>query len=192
MPGSPAEADAPSAEGIDLRLLQWMDAEKIDGFVTWTSYRHPTLGEVEIGGFKPYAATNPPAAKIADLGASHARFVMYLTSLFPRVHIAKAEAAALGGGIYRIKAEIENTGYLPTALAHGVVARAVKPTMVQLGVAPESIVTGSEKTSFIPALAGSGNRQAFDWVIKGTPGATVTLKVVSEKSGTDAATLTLQ
>ena len=191
--GAAAPADAEAVpEGIDLRLLQWMDSEKIDGFVNWTPFAHPTLGQVEIGGFKPYAITNPPASKIAELGASHAKFVLYLTSLFPRVKIAKTEVSALGAGLFRIKAEVENTGFLPSALAQGVTARAVKPVMVQLGVAPEAIITGNEKTSHIPALAGSGNRQVYQWVIRGKPGSQVTLKVVSQKSGSDAVTLTLQ
>ncbi len=189
-PAAAAEAEAPP-EGIDLRLLQWMDNEKIDGFVNWTPFNHPTLGQVEIGGFKPYAATNPPVSKIAELGASHAKFVMYLTSLFPQVRVAKTEVAALGAGLYRISAEVENAGFLPTALAQGVTARAVKPIMVQLGVPPETIITGSEKTNHIPALAGSGNRQAYQWVIRGKAGSQVTLKVVSQKSGGDTATLTL-
>jgi len=182
----------PAPEGIDLRLLQWMDSEKVDGFVNWSPFSHPTLGQVEIGGFKPYAVTNPPAAKIAELGASHAKFALYLTSLFSRVRIAKTEVAALGAGLFRIKAEVENTGYLPTALGQAVAARSVKPVMVQLAVPPESIITGNEKTSLISALAGSGTRQSYEWVIKGAPGSKVTLKVVSQKSGTDTATLTLQ
>jgi len=189
--GGGGESDA-IPEGIDLRLLQWMDSEKIDGFVSWTPFKHPTLGDVEIGGFRPYVTVNPPAAKIADLGAGHAKFVVYLTSLFPKVKVARAEATALGGGIYRIKADVENTGYLPTALAQGLVARSVKPVMVQLGVPPETIITGSEKTSLIPALAGSGTRQSFEWVIKGKPGSSITVKAVSQKGGTDSATLTLQ
>jgi hypothetical protein len=190
-----AALDATAAEvpeGIDLRLLQWMDAEKIDGFVKWAPFRHPTLGDVEIGGFKPYVTTNPPAAKIAELGAAHAKFAVYLTSLFANVKIARTEVTALGAGLFRIKAEIENSGYLPTAVAQGVQARAVKPIMVQLGVPPESILTGNEKTTQIPALAGSGSRQSFEWVIKGAPGSIVTLKAVSQKSGTDTATLTLR
>ncbi len=183
-------ADAP--EGIDLRLLQWMDAEKIDGFAKWTAFKHPTLGDVEIGGFKPYVTTNPPAAKIAELGAAHTKFAVYLSSLYAKVAIAKAEVTALGAGLFRIKADIENSGYLPTALSQGVQARAVKPIMVQLGVPPESILTGNPKTNHIPALAGSGTRQSFEWVIKGVPGSTVTLKAVSQKSGIDTATLTLR
>ena len=82
---------------------------------------------MEIGGFKPYATVNPPAAQLADLGRAHAKFALYLSSLFSRVRIAKAEATALGGGLYRVKADVENTGYLPTAMAHGVLARSVKP-----------------------------------------------------------------
>jgi hypothetical protein len=190
--GGGAGAEGDVGEGIDLRLLQWMDSEKVDGFVAWAPFKHPSLGDVEIGGFKPYVTVNPPAAKIAELGATHAKFVVHLTSLFARVTIAKTEVTALGGGLFRIRADVENAGFLPTALAQGVTARSAKPVMVQLGVAPESIITGSEKTNHIPALAGSGSRQSYEWVIKGTPGSTVTLKAVSQKGGTDTAALTLK
>ena len=169
-----------------------MDAEKVDGFVTWTPFKHPTLGDVEIGGFKPVRDGEPAGCEDRRPRRGHAKFALYLSSLFSRVKVAKAEVTALGGGLYRIKADVENTGYLPTALAQGVVARSVKPVMVQLGVPPESIVTGAEKTLSIPALAGSGTRQSFEWIVKAKPGTAVTLKVVSQKSGTDTATLTLQ
>jgi hypothetical protein len=191
LPTGPEGADAPP-EGIDLRLLQWMDADKVDGFAPWAPFTHPTLGQVEIGGFKPYAATNPPAAKIADLGASHAKFVLHLTSLFPRLKIAKAEATALGGGLYRVKAEVENAGVLPLALAHAVTARAVAPAMIQLAVPPEAVITGAEKTTYLPTLAGSGTRQGYEWLIKARPGTVVTLKAASQKAGVDTATVTLK
>jgi len=189
---APAEAGAGGPSFIDLRLLRWMDAEKIDGFVNWQPYKHPTLGEVEIGGFKPYETTNPPPARIADLGTSHAKFALYLSSLFPHVRIAKAEVTNHGGGIFRIKAEVVNTGYLPTSLAHGAVARAVKPTMVQLGVDPGDIIAGNDKTNFFQVLPGSGGLQSYEWIVKGKAGTAVTLKVVSQKGGTDTATLKLQ
>jgi hypothetical protein len=169
-----------------------MDREKIDGFAAWTAAKHPDLGDVEIGGFKPYAAVNPPAAKIAELGKAHAEFALYLPSLFAKVAVAKLEAVAQGGGLYRVKAEVENTGFWPTAMAHAVVARAVKPTMVQLQVAPESILSGNQKTNFIPSLTGSGGRQKFDWLIKAKAGETLTLKVVSQKAGAAGQSVTLK
>lgn len=191
-PAAQAPAAPAAAEGIDLRLVQWLDGEKIDGFVTWTPYRHPTLGEVEIGGFKPYVLANPPAARIAELGRAHLAFVTDLTSLFARVRIAKTEVINHGGGLFRIRAEIENAGFLPTAMAQGVASRSVSPTMVQLGVDPAAIVTGNEKTMFFQALAGSGNRQSYEWVIQGKPGTSVTLKAVSQKAGSDSVTLALK
>ena len=191
--GAAADAGPAMTPGIDKQILKWMDAEKIDGFVKWAKFNHPDLGEVEIGGFKPYAVTNPPAAKIAELGASHTKFVLYLSSLFPKVKITKLDVVSHGGGIFRIKAEVENTGFLPTALAHAVTSRSVRPTMVQLQVKPEDILSGNVKTNYVPALPGSGNGAAkFEWIIRGKAGDAVALKVVSEKGGTDTVKVTLK
>ncbi len=41
-------------------------------------------------------------------------------------------------------------------------------------------------------LPGSGGLQRYEWIVRGKPGAAVTLKVVSQKGGTDTATLKLQ
>jgi hypothetical protein len=189
--GAPG-ADAGEATAIDKAVLQWMDKEKIDGFAAWTAYKHPDLGEVEIGGFKPYAAVNPPPAKIAEMGKPHAEFALYLTTLFPRVKIAKLEATAQGGGLYRVKAEVANEGVWPTAMAHAVTARAVKPTMVQLQVEPTAILSGNQKTSFVQSITGADERVKFDWLIKAKAGSPLVLKVVSAKGGTDSRSVTLQ
>jgi len=192
MGGAEAAAGSDQAQAIDRQVLQWLDKEKLDGFAAWTKVKHPDFGEVEVGGFKPYLVTNPPAAKIAELGKSHAEFALYLSSLFPKIAIAKLEATNHGGGLFRIKAEVENTGFLPTSLAHAVTARAVKPTMVQLQVAPESIISGNQKTNFIQTLAGSGGRTKFEWLIKAKSGDHVELKVVSQKGGTDKQSVVLK
>jgi hypothetical protein len=190
--GAPAESGQAAAPGVDRQILRWMDTEKIDGFVKWTKTNHPDLGEVEVGGFKPYAVTNPPAAKIAELGGAHAKFALYLSSLFPCVKVAKIEALSHGGDIFRVKAEVENAGFWPTSLAHGQTARAVKPTLVQLGVDPKMILSGNAKTNFLPVLAGSGTRAKYEWLIRGKTGQVVELFVQSEKGGSDTAKVTLK
>jgi len=190
--GAGGSAAAAAPPGIDKQVLKWMDAEKIDGFVQWTKVKHPEFGEVEVGGFKPYAVTNPPAAKLPELGASHAKFAVHLAGLFPKVKVASLEAVAHGGGLYRIKAEVENAGFWPTSLAQGQTARSVKPTMVQLGVDPGAVLSGSAKTSFLPVLAGSGSRAGYEWLIKGKTGEVVELLVQSEKGGSATARVTLK
>ena len=183
---------AGGAAAFDLRVVRWMDTEKIDGFAAWQPFKHPTLGDVEIGGFKPYALSNPPAARLSELGKAHVEFVTYLSSLFPKVSIASTAATNLGGGLFRIKAEVENNGFLPTSLAQGVRSRAVKPTMVQLGVDPSDIVSGAPKTNFFQALAGSGRRETYEWIVRGKPGSTITLKAVAEKGGSASAAIALK
>jgi hypothetical protein len=190
--GAAGAAGGGDAQAMDRQLLQWMDREKIDGFVAWTKVKHPDFGEVEVGGFKPYVTVNPPAAKIAELGKSHADFALYLTSLFPKIGIAKFEFTNHGGGLFRIKAEVENTGFWPTALGHAVAARAVKPTLVQLQVEPETILSGNAKSNSIQSLSGSGARMKFEWLIKAKAGDKVELKVVSQKGGTTRQSVVLK
>lgn len=189
--GAPGEGAA-AAPGIDRQAIKWLDQEKSDGFVAWAKAKHPEFGEVEIGGFKPYALANPPAARLAELGAAHAKFVLHLASLAPRIRIASTEVASLGGGVFRVKAEIENAGYLPTALAQAVTARSVKPTLVQLGVKSEDILSGNPKTNFAAALAGSGGRAKFEWLVRGKTGETIELRAASEKGGRDSARIVLK
>ena len=179
-------------ETVDQELVAYLDAQGIDGFVNWTAFDHPTLDNVEIGGFKPLEAVNPPAGSIEELIEKQGEFLLYLSSLFAEIKIARIDVTDHGGGIFRIKAEIENVGFLPTALAHGVTSRSVKPTMVQLGIDPENLVSGDAKTSFFQSLDGSGSRRKFEWIVKGKTGEKVELRVVSQKGGTDTAEVTLR
>ncbi len=177
---------------VDVNLMKWMDASGIDGFIDWESYDHPTLGSVEIGGFKPYEYTNPPSEMIATLGQKQGAFAVEIASLFAQVRIAETKVTDHGGGVFRIEAEVENAGFLPTASAHGVESRSVKPTMVQLDIKPEALLSGAAKTSFFQALEGSGKRTSYEWIVSGKRGDKVKLKVVSQKAGKDEATITLR
>ena len=173
-------------------LLAAMDTVGLDVFAEWTPFDHPQLGAVEIGGFHPYAVTNPPATMVAELGAVHAAFVVRLAGMLPKVRVAETEVTNHGGGLFTVTVEIENAGYFPTTLQHGVVARAVPPTMVQIQVDPEAVVSGDEKTTFVRQLAGSGSRERVSWLIRGREGASVDILVRSAKGGTATATVTLR
>ena len=185
-------ASGSTNKGMDRDFINYLDNNNIKGFVEWNSFTHPEFGKVEIGGFTPYEINNPPATEIARLGEAHGEFAVWLSGLYANIKIAKTEVINHGGGLFRIKAEIENSGFLPTSLSQGVTSRSVKPTMVQLEVEPEAIISGSSKTSFFQALDGSGNRQKYEWLIKGKAGDKIDLKVVAQKAGTDRVSITLK
>ena len=53
-------------------------------------------------------------------------------------------------------------------------------------------MSGDAKTSFIPALAGSGRRQSYQWIVRGKPGQAVVVKAVAQKGGAAERTVTLK
>lgn len=175
----------------DARLLGALEGAGIDAFAEWTPYDHPQLGQVEIGGFLPFVTVNPPEAELAELGRAHGEFVERLAGMLPRVRIVDSGVTAHGGGVFTVEVEVENAGFLPTALQHGVVAGAVDPTTVQIMVDPDDVLTGAAKTGTIRKLDGSGVRERFTWVIRGSSGSRVEIRVRAQKGGTDTTTVTL-
>ncbi len=188
----PAAGDAKPAATGDAAILRSLEGAGINAFVPWTAYKHAQLGDVEIGGFRPYVSSNAPAKDLAELGRKQGEFVVKLASMLPRVRIAKTEVKAHGGGLFTVTVEVENTGFFPAALQHGVVSGSVNPTLVQIQVPSESIVTGAPKSMRIANLNGSNSRQRITWVIRGRPDAAVEIKVLAQKGGTDSATVTLK
>ena len=194
MMGGQAGGSGSSAaeEGADAQLLSAFDSLGIDAFVDWSSYSHPTLGDVEIGGFRPYVTTNPPADQLPELGQKHGEFVAELAGMLPKVTIVDTEVTAHGGGVFTVKVEVENSGFFPTSLRHGVTSRSVQPTTVQIRIPTEDLITGAAESSTIQVLNGSGSRQDFSWVIRGRAGAEVEITVRSQKGGSDTSTVTLR
>jgi len=60
--------------------------------------------------------------------------------------------------------QVENSGYLPTALAQGGVTREVHPTLVELKIDEKAILSGS-KRAVLNAIEGSGGMREVRWVI---------------------------
>jgi len=186
------EEEETGSDSSDARILSGFDGAGEDVFVPWSTHEHPDFGEVEIGGFRPYMVTNPNASLLPELGAVHGEFVARLSSMLPRVRITSTEVEAHGGGVFTVTAHVQNTGYFPSALQHGVRSRSVDPVSVQIQIDPGDILTGAAKTHMIQRLEGSGATQAVSWVIQGRDGASVEIRVRAEKGGSDTATVTLR
>ena len=66
------------------------------------------------------------------------------------------------------------------------------PTFLQIQVDGDDILSGAAKTAPVGVLAGSGSREEATWVIRGREGATVEIRLHSQKSGRDTATIALK
>jgi hypothetical protein len=163
------EKDGDEKRGADaINALRWMKGQGIDGFVAWTPIEHPDLPgkRVEVGGFKPYLRLNPPAEELGPLAEKHLAFLVELAGRMPRLRIAPPEVEALGGGIYRVTAEVINEGYLPTFSAAGVESEHLHPVQIEIELPEGAKLLTGHRRARLSTLPGSGGAEEQTWLIR--------------------------
>ena len=199
-PNSPAKAEntkedkkPPSDKaGEEQRaILKWFDEKAPEGFVAWHQITHPDFPnqKVEVGGWAPFAQSNPPPKLLGDWTQRHGKFLTDLAGKLPRIGIRKAEAKHLGSGVFELTVQVENTGYLPTALAQGALTREVLRTRVILKREDKQILAG-EKTTFLGALPGSGGMEELRYIVRGA--GPLEVEVISALGGSARQTIELK
>lgn len=189
----PRRPQTDGEEHPDAYILKWADtALKGKGFVSWTTFKHPTLGEVEIGGFVPYLKLNPPPDDIEKTASFHADFYINLMNRLAGIEIGKTEVKALGEDIYQVTAYFTNPGRFPTSTAQGRKAGTSWPIRISLNLeSGQSLFSGRPMES-IPFLAGSGETKKLEWIIRGKKGSRFMLKAASPKLGSAEKTVVLE
>jgi Zinc carboxypeptidase len=166
--------------------LAWLkysdDARDGAGFVEWTAVTHPTLGEVEVGGFVPYFKTIPPPEELDALAEAQTNFVLDLAGRFPEIEVGGIEVIRRDETVYEIKAFLVNDGLFPTGLAIAKVNRRVRPVVVTMDLDADRIL-GGKRVQKIWSIAGSGGAHELRWIVRGNKGEVVTFRVTSEKYG---------
>lgn len=108
---------------------KWLDGR---GFTPWKSYKHPTLGEVEIGGFTPFSDNTPPESMIDSLLDLQLPYIPELVKRLPRLAIAEVKTTEKGGGVYQLEAWVTNEGYLSFPIAMGKRNKVPAPAILTL------------------------------------------------------------
>jgi hypothetical protein len=155
----------------DWEVLRWNDEHRAGkgDFQEWTAFRHPALGDVEIGGFNPkFYAQNPPPDMLETWAKNEAMFNLFLAQQLPQVRIVAATAKASSGGAHDVELTVTNDGKMPTSLE---IARRVK--MVRPDTCTIELAKGQELV--LPATGQPRQRTAIeiDWL---APGETKTVK----------------
>ena len=177
-----------SKEGGDpamTALVAYSDKElNGKGFVPWTPYKHPTLGQVEVGGAAPYVFTTPPQAKIQELLTSQVPWLLDLAGKLARIKIVKTKTENLGEGVYRVKAWIENSGYLPYPTAMGRRNSRIPPVVVVLHGGDIELLQG-KKRSLIKEIPGKG-RKMVQWLLYSKVPKQVKLETITANAWRDS------
>jgi hypothetical protein len=161
----------------DKALLAWSE-KQMDGkgFIDWKTTNHPTLGEVEIGGYVPYLESTPKADSISYYAQSQLPWLLELSTNLPQLSIAKEKITKLGEDIYKFELYIENKSVIPYPIAMG--ARNGQPAPVILVLEGEfEIIQGKKREPL--GLIGGNQVKKLSWIIKTDKKSGVTAKIES-------------
>ncbi len=172
--------------------LKWFDEHAPEAFIRWQSIEHPDFPgkRVEVGGYRPFSQTNPPPAMVEDIAARHVDFLTKVAQQLPRIGIRKIESRHLGENVYEVKIQVENTGFLPTSLAHGQTTREVYPTRIVLELDNKYFLSGTRITN-LPTIQGSCGMAELRYVVYAPDRAGINFKVVSMLAGHAEGTIDL-
>lgn len=204
--------------GDDLKLLTWSD-EQCGGqaHVDWRPFRHPQLGEVEIGGWDRmnYWRNPPPALREREA----ARFPAWLGRLgmsLPRLEVVDCGAERVDGGAaaaggdatWRVHLVVGNAGYLPSYVTKRALERKTARGCVFRIELPEGarLVTGTPRVegppleghapknslqAFLPDREITADRARVAWWVRAPAGTTLALHATAGRAGSVRTTLTL-
>jgi hypothetical protein len=182
----------------ELEVLRWNDeALGGKGFKNWTPFRHPQLGEVEIGGFNPkFFRQNPPPEFLAEWAKKEALFNLLLARSLPRVRIVSCEARPVKKepGIFEISAVFTNEGLLPTALEMAKQVKIVSADRGELSFAATCLELVGGKKSVDLGWLKPGEKKEARWRVRllKAEGAQAEVAVLSTRGGVDRRKIALR
>ena len=162
---------------------KWLDGR---GFTPWKSYKHPTLGEVEIGGFTPFSDNTPPESMIDSLLDLQLPYIPELVKRLPRLAIAEVKTTEKGGGVYQLEAWVTNEGYLSFPIAMGKRNKVPAPAILTLEGDGIEILSGKKRTPV--GEVGGMKSVKYVWLVRSPKKGTLTLRLESKQAGNDSET----
>jgi hypothetical protein len=164
-------------------------------FIDWHRFNHPSLGEVEIGGWIR-VKNSPPEGKLVQKESEMGNaYKMYLASLPAKLEIeSDITATNEEAGIYQVDITVSNNGFLRTALQHAETIDVVDPVILE--VTPDSnleILFGEERVR-LDHINGNSKSEKIPYVLrKKNSAAKAVLKtsVKAQRANNDAKQITI-
>jgi murein tripeptide amidase MpaA len=194
----------------DLTMLRWSD-EVLGGkgYVDWYPFEHPQLGQIELGGWDMiYAFRNPPPEFLEAEIAPFADWLVWHLLISPHLELYEADAVALGGGTYRVRLVVQNSGWLPTYVTKKALEKkVVRGVVFEIELPEDATLEMGQQREEIGHLEGRAykpssptrlrtydvteDRAKVEWVVRAPSGGVVRLTACHERAGRLTAEVTL-
>jgi len=84
----------------------------------WKPFKHPTYGEIEIGGWVKMSTRLPAPFLLEDLVHRNASAVIFSAKNTPEISLEVYEVKKVGNNLYRIRTRLTNSKAMPTMSYH--------------------------------------------------------------------------
>ncbi|KPK61749.1 MAG: hypothetical protein AMS21_09050 [Gemmatimonas sp. SG8_38_2] len=176
----------------EVERLRWND-EELGGaiFIDWHPFEHPTLGDVEIGGWKR-SKVSPPEGELVERECEAGnRYTVYLATLAPRVELSIGEVEAIDeqAGLYQLDISVKNLGALRTATEQGEWLGVVEPVRLEVSPSDNVEILSGETRVDLGQINGASESEETTYVFRVTDPAseaTVAVSVWSQRAGRDS------
>ncbi len=188
---------------VQAKVLEWLDRHEGDprlageGFVDWTPFDHPTLGEVEIGGFSRFWTRNPPPGPFfEEVAVDQARFAVARALRLPLARVRSVEVEPLGDERWTVRVRVTNEGWLDSSMQQARRSGIAEPDRLTLELG-EAATTDDSLTVEFDFMRGTrgGRYESYyygEWTVEAAAGAELTVVLKSQKGGVDRAAVTLE
>lgn len=184
----------------DLKLLKWSDKFLgKEGYVDWYKFEHPQLGKIELGGWDwLHTWTNPPGEFLENEIKSFPDWLVWNVLISPKIELIEANAVSLGGGTYRVRLVVENTGWLPTYVTKKALEKKLRGVVCEIEIPKGAKLQTGKPREELGQLEGRAYKDAFidtftegtqerlkvEWVIHAPRGGRIKLTARHERAGT--------
>jgi hypothetical protein len=120
-------------EGFDYTILDYsLDRERLkfndhltqgELFVPWKPYKHPTYGDIEIGGWSKMSSRLPHPFMLKEMCHRNAAAIIFSAKETPEISLEVFDTKKVGKSLYRLRTRLKNARAIPTMTHH---ARKVK------------------------------------------------------------------
>jgi len=131
----------------DLERLKYSDnLTQGELYKPWKPFKHPTYGDIEIGGWVKMSSRLGAPFMLADLVHRNAMAVLFSAKHVPEVNLEVTEVKKLGSDLYRVRARLANGKAMPTMTYQAQKARLYPKDTLRVSGAGAKVVAGGVLT----------------------------------------------
>lgn len=110
----------------------------------WKPYKHPTYGEIEIGGWVKMSSRLPHPFMLQDLVHRNAAAVIFSSEQTPEISMKIFEKNKVGKDLYRVRVRLANSKAIPSISFHSVKNKIYPLDMIKVSGKNVKVVSGGK------------------------------------------------